>query len=147
MRLLITPDPLDAPALLAAFQAANRTAGAIASFVGQVRGEGVEALELELYDGFTQPHAEAGLAPIAAGVGAFLVAHRFGRLLAGETIVVVAAASPHRRAALQAVDRAMDWLKTEAAFWKREHGPAGPCWIEPRGQDYEDAARWRRVAP
>lgn len=146
MRVLITPDPLDAPALLEAFQAANPMAGAIASFVGQVRGAGVEALDLEIYDGFTQPHAQAGLAPIAADVAGFLVAHRFGRLLPGETIVVAAAASPHRRAALQAVDRAMDWLKTEAVFWKREHGRDGARWIEPRSRDYEDAARWSRLA-
>lgn len=147
MQLRVTPDPLDAPALLAAFQAANSMAGAIVSCVGQVRGAGVEALELEIYEGFTQPHAAQGLAPIAAGVCDFLVAHRFGRLLPGEVIVVVAAASPHRRAAFEALDRAMDWLKTEAVFWKREHGPAGARWIEPRGQDYEDAARWSRMVP
>lgn len=143
MRALVTPEPIDAAALLARFQATNAEAGAIASFVGLVRGEGVTALELEIYEGFTQNQIFAGLEPVRAEVDDLWAIHRYGRLLPGETIVVVLAASRHRRAAFAAVDRAMDWLKTEAAFWKKEHRASGTHWIEPRAEDYIDAARWR----
>jgi molybdopterin synthase catalytic subunit len=60
----------------------------------------------------------------------------------GEPIVFVAAAAAHRRAAFDAVDYMMDRLKTEAPFWKREHGPDGARWIEARAADVEDRARW-----
>jgi molybdopterin synthase catalytic subunit len=115
MRTRVTPAPLDASAVFAAFQAENREAGAIASFLGQVR-PGVEALDLQIYDGFTQRQVEAGLAPIADAVDAFRAIHRYGRLAPSETIVVVIAAADHRRAAFEAVNRAMDWLKTKAAL-------------------------------
>jgi molybdopterin synthase catalytic subunit len=59
----------------------------------------------------------------------------------------VAASAEHRRAALEAVEFLMDRLKTEAPFWKKEHGPGGERWIEPRAQDYADAARWRDQQP
>lgn len=148
MRIMITPHQLDAAALLAEFQAANPYAGAIASFIGQVRPEPeIEALELEIYDGFTQAQVREGLSPIAAMVDDFFAAHRYGRLSPGETIVLVMAASRHRRAAFDAVDRAMDWLKTEAAFWKKECSVDGVRWIEPRSEDYSDAQRWARALP
>ena len=62
---------------------------------------------------------------------------------AGETIVFVATASKHRRAAFEAADFLMDYLKTEAVFWKKETTPDGATWIEPRQGDYQDAARWQ----
>ena len=61
-----------------------------------------------------------------------------------EPIVFVAAAAVHRRAAFNAADYLMDQLKTGAPFWKREHGPAGSHWIEPRAEDYIDLSRWDR---
>jgi molybdopterin synthase catalytic subunit len=144
MRTLVTPAPIEADVLFAAFQADNPQAGAIAAFVGQVR-PGVDALELEIYDGMTQTQVATGLAPIAATVDGFYAVHRFGRLTPGETIVVVLAAAAHRRAAFEAVDQAMDWLKTEAAFWKKETVGGRSRWIEPRAADYTDAQRWRRA--
>ena len=78
------------------------------------------------------------------GLSDALVVHRYGRIAPGEPIVFVAASAEHRRAALDAVEFLMDRLKTEAPFWKKEHGPDGERWIEPRASDYADAARWSR---
>lgn len=143
MTVRVTPDPIDAPALIAAFQAANPDAGAIAVFVGQVRGgDGIEALDLEIYHGFTQAQVADGLSAIAATVDDFLAVHRYGRIAVGEAVVLVVAAGRHRRVTFAAVDRAMDWLKTQAAFWKREISASGHRWVEPRQEDYDDAQRW-----
>jgi molybdopterin synthase catalytic subunit len=138
----------DAGAELAAFAARVAGAGAIASFLGLVRGESggddVSVLELEYYPRLTER--------IVAAIGeeardrfkliAFAILHRTGALAPGEPIVFVAAAAAHRRAAFEAVDYMMDRLKTEAPFWKREHGPNGSRWIEARDADLADRARW-----
>ena len=71
------------------------------------------------------------------------VVHRVGDMAPKETIVFVATASKHRRAAFEAADFLMDYLKTEAVFWKRESTPDQTTWIEPREEDYSDASRWR----
>lgn len=148
MRAVITSAPLDAPALLAAFHGANPQAGATASFTGQVRAAGgVQALELEIFPGFTEPAVAAAMAALASAVDDLWVLHRYGRIAPGETIVFVAAASAHRRAAFQAVDRAMDWLKAAAPIWKKEHRLDGASWIAPRAQDYADAERWAIQSP
>ena len=68
--------------------------------------------------------------------------HRTGRISPGEPIVFVATAAAHRRAAFEAADQLMDYLKSRAPFWKKSAGPAGERWIEPTPRDYEDAARW-----
>ena len=73
------------------------------------------------------------------------VVHRTGEMKPGETIVFVAAASAHRRAAFEAADFLMDYLKTKAVFWKREDTEKGPAWIEPREEDYKDASRWKET--
>ena len=73
--------------------------------------------------------------------------HRCGEISPGETIVFVAAAAPHRREAFAAADYLMDRLKTEAAFWKRETGPAGARWIEPLDEDRAARARWKDETP
>jgi molybdopterin synthase catalytic subunit len=70
------------------------------------------------------------------------VVHRCGIVPAGEPIVFAAAAAAHRRPAFEAADFLMDRLKTEAVFWKREDGPSGSTWIEPREADYADRGRW-----
>ena len=72
-----------------------------------------------------------------------MVQHRVGEMKAGDTIVFVATASAHRRAAFEAADFLMDYLKTKAVFWKREKTDLGDAWIEPRDADYADAERWR----
>ncbi|MGB7655545.1 MAG: molybdenum cofactor biosynthesis protein MoaE [Novosphingobium sp.] len=130
---------------VADFGAAHAGLGALCSFVGEVRGEsGVEALELSHYAPLTLPGMEA-LAQRAVArfsLQGLLIVHRTGELLPGEPIVLVAAAASHRRAAFDAVDFAMDNLKSRAWFWKREKRGGHWSWIEPRAADYADLARW-----
>ena len=142
-------DSLDPAALLAGFCAGRDDVGGVVSFTGYVRRDGdVQALELEAYPALT----EAQIMRTATDVAArhqlldLLVRHRTGRMGPGEPIVFVAAAA-HRRAAFAGADQMMDWLKSRAPFWKKEHGPAGSRWIEPRAGDYDDAARWDVPAP
>jgi len=142
-------DPFDAPIELSVFSAGHSQAGGIASFIGQVRasaGENaVEALELRHYEPLTLP-AMRDLAERTLGRWALeglLIVHRSGEMQAGDPIVLVAAAARHRRDAFAAAEFAMDHLKSESWFWKREKVGGRWRWIEPREQDYEDTARWR----
>jgi molybdopterin synthase catalytic subunit len=142
--------PFDPQAETAAFQKGRAEAGALATFIGSVRdsahGGGVEALELEAYPGFTEKQIAAieADARLRFDVIDTLVIHRYGRMLPGEAIVLVAALSKHRREALQAVDYLMDRLKTEAPFWKKEVRPEGAEWIEPRSDDRVARERWEK---
>lgn len=128
--------------------AAAEGAGAIVSFVGLVRQEGlagiVEALVLEDHPTLTQDSmtAIAREALDRFDVERVHIVHRCGAVAAGEPIVFVAAASAHRRAAFEAADYLMDRLKTEAVFWKREEGPQGRRWVEPTDTDYAARERW-----
>jgi molybdopterin synthase catalytic subunit len=139
-------EPFDAGALLTAFSEGRTQTGAVVSFSGLARGEAgaVTTLELEAYPGFTE--AEIGRMAEAAQtrfeLHDLVVVHRIGKIAPGETIVFVATASAHRRAAFEAADHLMDYLKSRAPFWKKEHGPGGARWIEPSAQDRADAARW-----
>jgi molybdopterin synthase catalytic subunit len=137
--------PFNPAAELAAFAARHPAAGGIASFLGQVRlGEGVEALDLRHYDPLTLPGMTALAATVAARwpLDGLLIVHRSGEMLPGEPIVLVAAASRHRRDAFAATDFAMDHLKSDSWFWKREKVGGVWRWIEPREQDHADLARW-----
>lgn len=119
-------------------------AGGVATFVGKVRADGVEALELSHYEPLTLPSMEQ-LAEIARerfGLLGIVVLHRSGQMQPGDSIVCVSAAARHRRSAIEAVDFCMDHLKSAAWFWKRELREDGWHWIEPRGEDYSDLARW-----
>lgn len=144
----ISDTPFDPTAKLAAFTKANNDAGAITSFLGQVRRESgsVNELYLEQYPGVT----EAGIADAVSNAKArweltgVMVIHRTGAMDVGEPIVLVATASKHRRAAFLACDYLMDYLKTEAVFWKRQTGADGTEWIEPRAEDYKDNERWSK---
>ena len=112
--------------------------GAIVSFTGQVRGE---PLELEHYPGMAERELQALLDDARRRwplLGAIIV-HRHGRLEVGAPIVLVLAASSHRRAAFEAADFLMDWLKTRAPFWKKEAGG----WVSARDSDEDAAERWR----
>ena len=146
VRMLSTT--LDPASELARFAKAHPESGGIASFIGQVRAESGEdaVLELELshYPPLTLPEMRS-LADEARRrwpLDGLLLLHRTGALLPGEPIVLVAAAARHRRDAFLAADFAMDHLKSEAWFWKRERTVAGWLWVEPRGEDYADKARW-----
>lgn len=137
--------PFDPGAELGVFVTAHPDAGGIATFVGKVRPTGgVECLELTHYDPLTLPGMKA-LAKDALArwdLMGLLVLHRVGQVRPMEPIVVVSAASRHRRAAIEAVDFVMDHLKSAAWFWKRERRADGWHWIEPRDEDHQDLARW-----
>jgi molybdopterin synthase catalytic subunit len=141
-------EPFDPHAELGRFTAARAEAGAVAAFIGLVRGEetggAVESLTLEHYPSFTERSLQT-IAREAAGrfdVSALLVVHRAGTMSVGDPIVLAAATARHRRAALDAVDFLMDALKCDAAFWKREAGPGGGRWIEPTEADRAARGRW-----
>ena len=146
MSVRLTFDAFDPGALLTAFCQGRADVGAVATFTGLARAEEGQTttLELEAYPGFT----EAAIGKIAAQAKArfdlidFEVLHRVGRIAPGEPIVFVATAARHRRAAFEACDFLMDYLKSRAPFWKKEHGPAGVRWVEPRAEDHADVARW-----
>jgi len=127
------------------FSSNNRDAGGIASFLGKVRPTGgTLALELSHYEPLTLPGME-GLAADAEArwdVTGLLLLHRTGLMQPGDPIVLVAAAARHRRDAIAAVDFAMDHLKGDSWFWKREKRADGWHWIEPREQDFADLNRW-----
>ena len=127
------------------FSNAHPGLGGICTFVGEVRGgSGVEALELSHYEPLTLPGMRTLAEEAAARFGllGILILHRTGVLHPGEPIVCVSAAAHHRRGAIDAVDFAMDHLKSDSWFWKREKTAAGWNWIEPRQQDHSDLARW-----
>jgi molybdopterin synthase catalytic subunit len=130
---------------LAAFTAAHPQAGGVVSFLGQVRaGYGVEALELRHYEPLTLPAMRelAGQVRARWQLDGLLLIHRSGVMEPGDPIVLVAAAARHRRDAFAAADFAMDHLKSESWFWKREKSSGQWRWIEPREQDFADLARW-----
>jgi molybdopterin synthase catalytic subunit len=148
MAVRVQMDIFDPGLLLSAFSRDRRNAGGVVSFTGIAReatgGEEVEELELDAYPGFTEPAIEAMEADARArfAVLDILVVHRHGPIVPGDAIVFVAVAAEHRRDAFLAADYLMDRLKTEAPFWKKETGPDGERWIEPRDQDYDDLSRW-----
>jgi molybdopterin synthase catalytic subunit len=127
------------------FTNAHPGLGGVCTFVGEVRGgESVEALELLHYEPLTLAGMEA-LADEALArfeLMGILIVHRVGEMRPGEPIVLVSAAARHRRAAIQAVDFAMDHLKSDAWFWKREKRDGIWQWIDPRPEDHADLARW-----
>jgi molybdopterin synthase catalytic subunit len=125
-------------------------AGAIASFVGLVRervADGrVDELHLEHYPGMTE-RSIGTIIDQAIGRWPLLdvvVIHRVGALGPQEQIVLVQVASAHRTAAFAACEFIMDYLKTDAVFWKRERGSAGSRWIESTGEDRERVTTWDR---
>lgn len=147
--LRISDAVIDAPALLRAFEASTGDAGAIVTFSGQVRPTASDAevtsLFLQAYPAMTEAGIREAIEAATARwpVSEPLVVHRTGEMVPGDTIVFVAVAARHRRAAFEAADFLMDYLKTQAVFWKRENTDQGSTWIEPRSADYQDAKRWK----
>jgi molybdopterin synthase catalytic subunit len=144
----ISPSPFDPGRELSTFEKGAGDAGAVVSFLGRVRGEETEtmvtALYLEHYPGVTE-RMLGELETEARGRWAIdepLIIHRVGDMTPGEPIVFICVSARHRRDAFEAADFLMDYLKTKALFWKKEITPDGEQWIEPRAQDYSDAARW-----
>lgn len=135
--------------LLEEFIAGASGAGAVVSFCGLARGTDhagarVDRLRLDHHPRLTIRSLERIAVEGAArfGISHCLVVHRHGLIRPGETIVFVATASPHRRAAFDAADYLMDRLKTEAVFWKKEESEASGRWIEPTDADRAGRLRW-----
>jgi len=145
---MIVDHVFDAAKRLDDFIQKNQEAGAVVSFSGQVRPEGkngsVLSLFLQAYEPLTRDNIEDKIIEAKArwDLVDLDVIHRIGNIPVGDTIVFVAAASKHRREAFEAVDFLMDYLKTDAIFWKKEITLDGSKWIEPREKDYLDAKRW-----
>ncbi len=148
-RVIIQAGPFDVGAEVAALQAGRTTVGGIGCFVGTVRdaagGRTVAAMTLEHYPGMTE-RALARIADDAARRWPLLgvtIIHRVGRLVPGDPIVLVIAASAHRQAALDATAFLIDWLKTKAPFWKQEQFTSGEqSWVAANADDDEAARRW-----
>ncbi len=150
MTVRVQTEDFDIGAELEKLAAGNHQVGGVASFIGLVRdiapeGSGAgSSMTLEHYPGMT----EKRLAEIEAEaqrrwpLAATLIIHRYGRLEPGDRIVLVATASSHREAALESCAFLIDWLKTEAPFWKLEDGPEGPRWVEAKGSDDARKAAW-----
>jgi len=123
--------------------------GAIALFVGTVRGlssdNGVTAMTLEHYPGMTESELERIEAEARARwpLEDVTIIHRVGRLEAGDQIVLVGAASPHRQAAFDAAQFIMDFLKTDAPFWKAEERGDKTSWVDARESDDAARNRWQ----
>ena len=125
------------------------TAGAIVTFTGTVRDladGGLQAMTLEHYPGMTESEIEAIVATAQTRwpLTAVSVIHRIGRLQPLDNIVFVGCASAHRGAAFDAANFIMDYLKTNAPFWKKENGPDGAKWVDARDADTAALARWQR---
>jgi molybdopterin synthase catalytic subunit len=147
-RVTIQPADFDLAAEVAALRAGDPGVGAVASFVGTVRdandGSAVSSLELEHYPGMTERAIESMIdeAQRRFDIRAARVVHRVGRMLPGDQIVLVAVTSAHRGQAFQACEFLMDYLKTQAPFWKKETTPAGERWVDARVADDAALARW-----
>lgn len=150
----VQQEDFDIGAELAALSAGDTTIGGVASFTGLVRDmtpiEGadrsISTMTLEHYPGMTEKklseiEAEANQRwPLAAS----LIIHRYGTLAPGDQIVFVACASAHRQAAFDACQFLMDWLKTDAPFWKLEDTDTGGVWVDARDSDDAAAAHWSK---
>ncbi len=136
----------DISAEIARLTAGRRNIGAVVTFTGICRDDDgrLAALELEHYPGMAE--AEIGrIAADAAGrwpIDGITVIHRHGMIRVGENIVLVVTASAHRQAAFEAANFLMDYLKTNAPFWKKEHGATGG-WVAAKADDDRAADRWR----
>lgn len=136
-------EPVDAADALREFMR-DAGDGAIASFVGTVRGsDGVKMLTLDHYPGFTEKQITLLVADLIDRhrLTAATVIHRFGPMRPGETILFAATAAPHRRAALGALEDLIEHLKTDAPFWKKECRAGSEQWLEPTGPAHHSRLR------
>lgn len=141
-------EPFDSAAIAAELSAGRTDIGAVVTFTGLCRDENgaLAVLELEHYPGMAEEEigrlvAEAVSRWSLIGVA---VVHRFGPIRPGEMIVAVVTASVHRQAAFEAASFLMDYLKTLAPFWKKEHrADGGDAWVEARTSDEKAMDRWR----
>ncbi|WP_148715744.1 molybdenum cofactor biosynthesis protein MoaE [Chitinolyticbacter meiyuanensis] len=145
IRIVVGPDDFDLSRECAALIQHDIESGAVAAFVGRVRDFGPDSvMTLEHYPGMTEK-ALAAIVDAASArwpLSAVTVIHRVGPLAAGAQIVLVLTASRHRRAAYDANAYIMDYLKTEAPFWKLEETGAARTWVEAKAKDNVERQRW-----
>jgi molybdopterin synthase catalytic subunit len=147
--IIISNSPFDPGALLTEFQANHPEAGAAVTFTGMVRStpdRPITALILECYPELAHNEIaairDAAIARFALTDAAVL--HRYGRLVPGEPILQVMTLAPHRQAAFDGAQYLMDYLKTDAPFWKQEATASGTEWVEAKTADDHARDRWTR---
>lgn len=147
-RVSIQTGDFDLSAEVAALRAGDARVGAVCAFVGTVRdrneGDTVSTMELEHYPGMTEQAIEAMIDAARQRFDLYgvRVIHRVGLLQPQDQIVLVAVTSAHRGEAFQACEFLMDYLKTQAPFWKKEQTPDGARWVDARVADDAALARW-----
>ncbi|MFK7763684.1 MAG: molybdenum cofactor biosynthesis protein MoaE [Roseobacter sp.] len=147
MRVVVQEGPFDLSDEIRDFASGRTDIGAVVTFTGVVRDTGdsaLSAMDIEHYPGMT----ERALAEIAEqavsrwSLDDALVIHRFGRLIPGEQIMMVATAARHRKDAFEAAEFLMDYLKSRAPFWKREVTHEGTTWVAAKDEDEAALERW-----
>ncbi|MFA6178517.1 MAG: molybdopterin synthase catalytic subunit MoaE [Candidatus Methylopumilus sp.] len=150
MSVRVQTEDFDAGAEIGKLRLARADTGAIAAFVGQVRdlndGAYVSTMTLEHYPGMTEKSLEAivGQAKNRWDIYDALIVHRIGELKPTDQIVLVVVSGAHRKEAFSACEFIMDYLKTEAPFWKKERTPAGERWVEAKSTDDDARDRWKQ---
>jgi molybdopterin synthase catalytic subunit len=148
-RVSIQAADFDAAKEIAALRLDDRRVGAVCSFIGTVRdrndGSEVRSMELEHYPGMTEKSIEAMIDQAFSrfDIHAARVIHRIGLLQPLDQIVLVAVTSAHRGESFKACEFLMDYLKTQAPFWKKEQTPRGARWVDARVADEQAAQRWQ----
>ena len=151
-RVSVQTEDFDLSAEISALRASDKRVGAVCSFVGTVRdvndGDAVSILELEHYPGMTEKSIEATIdaAMERFDIYAVSVIHRIGKLQPMDQIVMVAVTSAHRGESFQACEFVMDYLKTQAPFWKKEQTPEASSaarWVDARASDDAALTKWR----
>jgi molybdopterin synthase catalytic subunit len=147
MHISVQQGAFDLGAVSAEFAGGHKDMGAIVTFTGIVRDlpdDPLQAMEIEHYPGMTET-ALRGMAEQAIerfSLGDALVIHRYGTLVPGEMIMMVATAARHRKDAFEAAEFLMDYLKSRAPFWKREITQSGSEWVASKDEDEDALARW-----
>lgn len=148
VRVSIQTEDFNLTEEVAVLRADDARVGAVCAFVGTVRdrndGQSVGSLELEHYPGMTEKAIEAMVGEALARFDLFgvRIIHRVGLLAPQDQIVLVAVTSAHRGESFQACEFLMDYLKTQAPFWKKEETPEGARWVDARSTDDAALARW-----
>ncbi len=147
-RVSIQTEDFDVNAEIAALRAQDKRVGAVCTFIGTVRdrndGSSVSAMELEHYPGMTEKSIEDMIDAAFKRFDIYTarVIHRVGPLQPLDQIVLVAVTSAHRGESFQACEFLMDYLKTQAPFWKKEQTPEGARWVDARVSDDKALAKW-----
>lgn len=144
-KIRVSHEDFDVSEELTGLEREGRKAGAVVTFTGIVRSDdGVTEMTLEHYPGMTEKSLEEIVQKARSrwSIEDVVVIHRVGPLKVGENIVLTIVTSSHRREAFEASEFIMDWLKTEAPFWKKESRPEGAKWVDARESDDVAKARW-----